>query len=727
MSGSTADIPTARTTENATPDDLNEIVRRVWGYDTLRPFQSKAMDCILTGRDSLVVLPTGGGKSLCYQAPALARAGLAIVVSPLISLMKDQVDALRAVGAGAACINSSLTARERREAHEAIQSGHVKLLYVAPERVVKPDFIAYLKQQTISFIAIDEAHCISQWGHDFRPEYRALETLRAAFPDLAFHAYTATATPQVRKDICASLKLKNPEILVASADRPNLVFAAERRTDDLAQVLEVVERHKGESGIVYCITRKKVEELCAQLNAKGHAALPYHAGMDAATRQKNQEAFSREGAEIIVATVAFGMGIDKPDVRYVIHTGMPKTIEHYQQESGRAGRDGLEAECRLLYSGSDFNLWEFLLKDLDPAALKIARSKLNDMYNYCTGVTCRHRVLMDYFGEKIDKSHCGACDLCLGNADMVKDALVIGQKILSCVVRLGEVAGPSYTTLILTGSREARVLEKGHDKLSTWGLLKEHDPRVIRNWIEQLASQGYLRKAGEYNILEVTPKGRLLLRGEETPRLLKPAEGPRVRRRESTTATKSWEGVDKPLFELLRNLRREIAQEKGIPAFSIFGDAALRDMARKRPTTEQAFLQVSGVGEKKCADYADQFLPVIQKHLGHEGGGRKRKASWDTLRRSEAFGLFEQGWGLEEVAEHFRKRPAQVARLLQAYIQEKGLTDPTPWIDPGLADDISIAVDAIGFRPIEAIFERLNREVDVEIIQLVIACMKNER
>ncbi len=707
--------------------DLAEIVRRFWGYGSLRPLQEKAMESVIAGRDSLVVLPTGGGKSLCYQAPALALDGMAIIISPLISLMKDQVDGLRAVGAGAACINSSLTVRERRETHELIQAGQVKLLYVAPERVVKPDFIDYLKQLKISFVAIDEAHCISQWGHDFRPEYRALESLRSAFPEVAFHGYTATATPQVRADVCASLKLKKPEILVASADRPNLVYAAERRTDEVAQVLEVVERHKGESGVIYCITRKKVEELCVQLNAKGHAALPYHAGMDAASRQKNQEAFSREGAEIIVATVAFGMGIDKPDVRYVVHTGMPKTIEHYQQESGRAGRDGLEAECRLLYSGTDFSLWEYLLKDQDEASKKIARAKLNDMYNYCTGVTCRHRVLMAYFGETIEKTHCGACDLCLGNADMVKDALVIAQKILSCVVRLGDVAGPSYTTLILTGSREARVLEKGHDKLSTWGLLQEHDAKNIRNWIEQLASQGYLRKAGEYNILEVTTKGRLLLRGEETPRLLKPAEGPRARSRESAASAKSWSGVDKALFEALRALRREIAQESGIPAFAIFGDAALRDMARRKPANKKEFLQVSGVGEKKCADYAARFLPVIQQYAGEKKSAAKsEKAAKPNKARDEAFALYKQGWGIAEVAEHLNRSSFQATMLLKEYIRANGITDPTEWVDPVVAEDIAYAVEEIGKRPMEDLFERLNREVDVELISVVIACLENE-
>jgi len=595
--------------------DVAEIVRRFWGYEELRPLQATAMAAIQSHRDSLVVLPTGGGKSLCYQAPALAMDGLALVISPLISLMKDQVDGLRAVGVGAAFINSSLLPHERRETHEAIQAGSIKLLYVAPERVVKPDFIAYLQRLQISFVAIDEAHCISQWGHDFRPEYRALASLREAFPAIAFHGYTATATPQVRADICAALKLKDPEVLVASADRPNLVYSVERRTSELAQVLDVVERHRGESGVIYCITRKKVEELCARLREKGHAALPYHAGMDGADRERNQEAFSREGAEIIVATVAFGMGIDKPDVRYVVHTGMPKSIEHYQQESGRAGRDGLEAECRLLYSGSDFGLWKTILGDQDGAAVEVAMAKLNEMYNYCTDVTCRHRVLLDYFGETLEKVNCGACDLCLGNAELVEDARTLAQKIASCVVRLGEMAGPSYTTLILTGSREARVIEKGHHKLSTWGLLRDHPAPAIRAWIEQLVSQDFLCKTGTYNILAVTPKGRDMLRGTEIPRLLKAAEASRPPRRQSAAAAKSWEGVDKDLFNRLRELRREIAMEHNVPAFAVFGDASLRDMARKKPQDPGAFLQVHGVGEKKCADFAEIFLPVIQEHV----------------------------------------------------------------------------------------------------------------
>ncbi|MBI2422552.1 MAG: DNA helicase RecQ [Candidatus Hydrogenedentes bacterium] len=596
--------------------NLSGIVKQYWGYDTLRPLQARAMDCVIENRDSLVVLPTGGGKSLCFQAPALAMDGLAVVISPLISLMKDQVGALRAVGVAAGCINSSMTGASRRETHQALQSGTLKLLYVAPERVVQPAFIEYLKKLRLSFIAVDEAHCISQWGHDFRPEYRALECLRGAIPGIALHCYTATATPHVQTDICASMGLRSPEIVIGSFVRPNLIYSTERRTKLLEQVLEVIGRHQGESGIIYCITRKKVDELCAQLRAHGLSALPYHAGLDASKREEHQEAFSREGAEIIVATVAFGMGIDKPDVRYVVHTGMPKSIEHYQQESGRAGRDGLDAECRLFYSGSDFQLWKTIMGDEEGASSGVALTKLNDMYSYCTGMRCRHQVLTSYFGERLEKSNCGACDICLGSADLAPDGLTIAQKILSCIVRLGELAGPSYTTLILTGSREPRVVEKRHDKLSTWGLLREIKAPLVRDWIEQLAEQEYVRKQGEYNILEVTERGRDLLRGVGAPRLSAPGGLKKSVARTAArgVSAKGWGQAERELFEALRALRREIAAERHAPALTVFGDLALRDMVLRRPVNKTQFLEVAGVGEKKCRDYADLFLPVIREH-----------------------------------------------------------------------------------------------------------------
>ncbi|MDP7640387.1 MAG: RecQ family ATP-dependent DNA helicase, partial [Candidatus Hydrogenedentes bacterium] len=413
--------------------EMLEVMKRYWGYATFRPLQEEAMTSVRDERDSLVVLPTGGGKSLCFQVPAVLHEGMTLVISPLISLMKDQVDSLKAVGVEARCIHSGLTPEERRKTNDAIRSAAVHLLYVTPERVVMPNFIDYMREHGVSSIVIDEAHCVSHWGHDFRPEYRELNRLREAFPHIAVHCYTATATPPVRDDIVQSLGLRDPRILVGSPDRPNLVFSAERREDELAQVLGVMARHRGESGIVYCITRKKVEALCEELRALGHAALPYHAGLSDEMRKAHQEAFSRDEAEIIVATVAFGMGIDKPDVRFVVHTGMPKSIEHYQQESGRAGRDGLEAECRLLYSGADYGLWQRLMGDLEGEAAEVSRKKLNDMCGYCMGVECRHKVLMKYFGETFEKDNCEACDLCLGDGALLEDAMTVAQKILSGV------------------------------------------------------------------------------------------------------------------------------------------------------------------------------------------------------------------------------------------------------------------------------------------------------
>ncbi len=600
--------------------ELLEIVKRTWGYESLHPFQAEAMECVLRGRDSLVVLPTGGGKSLCFQAPALAREGMALVISPLIALMKDQVDTLRAMGVAAGCINSGMAMEERREIHQSVRAGKLKLLYVAPERVVLPEFIDYLANSRLSFVAIDEAHCISHWGHDFRPEYRALGKLREAFPSLAFHCYTATATPQVRADICESLGLKEPAVLVGSPDRPNLVYSADRRVDELAQVLEVLERHRGESGIIYCTTRKKVEKLCVQLRGQGFAALPYHAGMEDGARKKNQEIFSREGAEIIVATVAFGMGIDKPDVRYVIHTGMPKTIEHYQQESGRAGRDGLEAECALFYSYADFALWERFLGDMDEEMAAIARRKLNDLYAYCTGAVCRHKLLAAYFGEELEGENCGACDMCVESGGVEAESVTIAQKILSCVVRLGSFAGARYTAMVLTGANGGNISDKGHDRLSTWGLLREAEVRTVRDWTEQLAAQGFMVKRGEYGVLEPTERGWELLRGEATVRLRAPAAGrKRPKRGEAAASVEALAGGDAELFAALRVLRRDIATGRKAPAFTVFGDAALLDMVRRKPRTRAEFLEVQGVGERKCADYADLFLPVIRRHQNGAG------------------------------------------------------------------------------------------------------------
>ncbi len=600
-------------------DELKQSLRRTWGYDSFRPFQEKAMRAVLAGRDSLVVLPTGGGKSLCFQAPATVLPGTALVVSPLISLMKDQIDALGECGVPAARLDSTLEPPERAEVMARLRGGELKLLYLAPERLLSEGFLDRLEEVELSFVAVDEAHCVSFWGHDFRPEYRELGCLKSALSGIPVHAYTATATARVREDVIAQLGLVDPEILVGDFDRPNLVYRTARRADLSRQLGKVLARHEGESGIVYCIRRADVDDLCAELRAEGHRALPYHAGLSAADRKANQEAFIHEEAELIVATVAFGMGIDKPNVRFVVHAGMPKSLEHYQQESGRAGRDGLEAECLLLYAPGDYGVWKQIQRELKGDALESAMAKLNAIYAYCTGIECRHRALSAYFGQFLPEKSCEACDVCLGDLTYAPKALEIAQKILSCVLRLREGFGAEYTCLTLTGSKEKRILRNGHDRLSTYGLLADQPRRSARDWIEQLVTQGYLAKAGEYATLSVTQSGRRALRGDETPRLLAPAAARPARK--SRVAAESWEGVDETLFERLRVLRKRLADERGVPAYVVFGDAALRDLARLKPRTSEEFLSAHGVGEKKRDQFGAVFLEEIAAHAATGVGG----------------------------------------------------------------------------------------------------------
>ncbi len=592
-------------------ESIKKTLVEYWGYNDFLPLQEEAMQCIAGGRDSVVVLPTGGGKSLCFQAPAVTMAGLAVVVCPLISLMKDQVDALAECGVPAGRIDSSLSFEEQRDVLAGIHNKKLKLLYLSPERLVSDDFLAVLRKVKLSFVAIDEAHCVSMWGHDFRPEYRQLGLLKKLFPGVTIAAYTATATEQVRRDIAEQLALNDPKMLIGSFDRANLVYKVWPKGSIVKQVREVLDRHKGESGIVYCIRRKDVDGMCAELASKGYSVAPYHAGMDDADRKKNQDLFINEKVDTIVATIAFGMGIDKSNVRYVVHAGMPKSLEHYQQESGRAGRDGLEAECCLFYSDGDYGTWKFLMKDMEAKAQKIALIKLSEMYSYCTGGVCRHKAILRYFGQDLDKTNCEACDVCLGEFGRIDDALVTAQKILSCILRLDERFGGNYTASVLTGSREKRIIEKGHDALSTYGLLSDHSKDTVHNWIDQLVGQDYIQKVGEYNVLTVTPKGRQVLSGQATPRLLRPAEKPA---KVSKIAADSWKGVDPGLFEALRKLRKTIAEKRGVPAFVVFGDAALRDMARRRPTTQAGFLQVKGVGETKSKQYGKIVLAAIKDY-----------------------------------------------------------------------------------------------------------------
>ncbi len=572
----------------------------------------------MAGRDSLLVLPTGGGKSLCFQAPAIAREGLAIVVSPLISLMKDQVDTLVGNGVSAAYYNSAMSSEARAEVTRGIRDGRYRMLYVAPERLVGDGgdgFLKLLESKPVSFIAVDEAHCISQWGHDFRTEYRQLARLRDRWPSVSMHAYTATATGRVRKDIIAQLGLRDAAELVGSFDRPNLVYRVLARATLKAQILEVLERHRGQAGIIYCTSRKEVDNLSQWLNDTGWRSRPYHAGLADEERSRNQDAFLNEEVDLVVATVAFGMGIDRSDVRFVIHSGAPQSLEHYQQESGRAGRDGLEAECVLIASGADFLKWRVMLEKNGEMS-DARRTLLRDMERYAASVGCRHKRLVGYFGETFAKDDCGACDYCLGELETVADAVTTARKVLSCVARVGQRFGAAHVTNVLRGSDSEQVRSRGHHELSVFGLMKDATIDELRGYVDQLLAHGLLQQAGdEYPILQLTGEGLELLKdagaqpGLSLARQKRPEKGRLPKR--SKVETEGWEGVDRELFERLRAMRMQVARKRGVPPYVIFHDTTLREIARSKPATVEALRHVYGVGDRKAADLGDLILSII--------------------------------------------------------------------------------------------------------------------
>ena len=611
--------PTIDTDTAAFADSLRDTLRSWWGFDTLRPLQAEAIAAAAGGRDSLVVLPTGGGKSLCYQLPPLLDETTDIVISPLVSLMKDQVDALEAIGYPAAAIHAGLSLDQRRRVYDRLRAGDLRLLFTAPERLFNTGLLDTLTAVGVSRINIDEAHCISQWGHDFRPEYRQLAAVRERFPQASVHAFTATATPRVRDDIAAQMQLREPETLVGIFDRPNLTYRVVPRTDKTRQTLEILGRHAGEASIVYCISRRETEDLAARLTAAGLLAHPYHAGLEATQRHRTQEAFAKETLDVVVATVAFGMGIDRSNVRLVLHTALPKSLEAYQQETGRAGRDGLAAECVLLYSAADVFSWESLIRrgmdatELEPdEAERLIESQLthlHQMRRYAQAARCRHAALSEYFGQSYEPTSCGGCDICLGETQNLPDSHITAQKIISCVARVGERFGVRHLSEVLRGARTAAIDRHGHHRLSTYGLLADLDQRTCENLVHQLLDQDYLsRSSGDRPVVTLNARSWEVLRNERDVTLLEPRLKKTVRAKSDAD---DWEGVDRDLFERLRKWRRTIADQRGKPAWTIVDDKALRSIAREKPTSPAALLRCRGIGEKRLADHGAAILDII--------------------------------------------------------------------------------------------------------------------
>ena len=605
--------------------DKQELLRRVFGYAQFRPGQEDLIDGVLSGRDVFGIMPTGGGKSMCYQIPALLMPGITFVVSPLISLMRDQVMALKAAGVPAAYINSTLNGAQMQAVYRNLLAGQYKIVYIAPERLEYPGFGSVAQKLNISFLAVDEAHCISQWGQDFRPSYLRIVNFIANLPrPPVVGAFTATATKRVREDVERILKLNDPVRTVTGFDRPNLYFDVIHPELKDRELKRILSTHRGKSGIIYCATRKKVESVCENLQDQGYAATRYHAGLEEEERTKNQEDFLYDRKNIMVATNAFGMGIDKSNVSFVIHYNMPKSIEAYYQEAGRAGRDGAEADCILLYNSSDINTARFLInngsenEELDDAQRELIRKqdldRLDAMVGYCKTNTCLRGYILEYFGQKHPEI-CGNCGSCKGNFEE-KDITKEAQMILSCVKRikdkLGYNVGINMIGSILRGSNQKRIREQELDTLSTYGLMKEYGRSDIHAMINHLEAEGYLHSEQEHQTIQLTALASQVLYHGKTVLMKVEVEPEEI---VPITVISRLDGNDAELFDVLKELRGQLAKEAGIPAYVVFSNATLTDMAKKKPKTMSEFRKVSGVGEIKAAWYGKTFLERIQQYV----------------------------------------------------------------------------------------------------------------
>ena len=729
-------------------DPMYDILQKYFGYTTFYPLQEEIIREALKRRDIFVLMPTGGGKSLCYQLPAMIFEGITIVFSPLIALMKDQVDGLLADGIPAVFINSSLSYEEIAKRRRDLCSNAIKILYIAPERLVMPEFLQFLQGLKVSLFAIDESHCISEWGHDFRPEYRQLKTLKEKFPDVPVMALTATATPRVQEDIISHLRLPECRVFKASFNRKNLYYQIRPKEHPYHQILQYLETRravlfslrsmqamplseaKNDSGIIYCQSRKTADSLAASLQSDGYRALPYHAGLTPEVRNENQERFIRDDVEIIVATIAFGMGIDKPNVRYVIHYDLPKSIEGYYQETGRAGRDGLRSDCILFFSyGDKFKIEHFIEQKEYEKDREAAYRQLRELVQYCESHVCRRRVLLAYFGERYEDPNCGHCDVCVEPRERF-DGTIAAQKILSCVYRTGERFGAQYIVDVLQGSESQKILQNRHDTLKTYGVGKEYSKPQWQSFIRELIQLGYVDLSGDkYPVLKLNEKSRKVLSQKEQVFLTKPEEPRLVQKPDAD------DRYDRELFELLRALRKTLADQEGVPPYVIFHDTTLKEMSIYYPQNLSDLHRISGVGERKADKYGELILQEIiryceQHQIKPMPVADKRFESPVKQPRSSTIlttlELCKENLSIGEMAKRRGLSVTTIVSHLEKLIINDGAGEAISvdcFVSPEKQERIKQAYKELGMHFLTPVKERLGEEYSYEELRLIRATM----
>lgn len=706
------------------------ILKDIFGYKEFRQYQHEVIDSVLQKNDTLVVMPTGGGKSICYQIPAMIFPGLTVVISPLISLMKDQVNQLNQIGIPAVVLNSSIPNQEYAENMRQVEQGTVKLLYVAPETLLLQRTQNLLQGVQLDCITVDEAHCISEWGHDFRPEYRQIAEVRRHFPQAVCIALTATATPRVQNDIKNSLNFPAGNEFIASFDRKNLLLQVVDKIDAMQQTLDFLNKHKGESGIIYCFSRNQVDETAALLQDYGFSALPYHAGMDAADRDKTQDKFLRDDVDIIVATVAFGMGINKSNVRFVVHYDLPKNIESYYQEIGRAGRDDLPAECLLFLGYGDIRKIRYFFKEKSDNERHIAETQLQALLRYTEYNDCRRKPLLNYFGQEYEKQNCGMCDNCCSDQKELQDFTIQAQKFLSCVKRTGEIFGALYIADVLRGSKNRRILNFRHNKLSTYDIGGELTKKQWGLLSNQLLRQGFLLRSEEANGgLRLTEKALPLLRSEEKfyAEMVEDYQAPRTSIRDIDISN-----YDRELFEELRKYRKRLAEEANLPPYVIFSDKSLVDMASLYPQSEAAFLMIHGVGAEKNKRHGMGFRQIIQRYCKSKGieekstGHRRLKAQQrqkTPLKYMIIGEAFNQGTSIDQIAGHYNIQAQTVINHLVRYAREgntvrhHNFSKDYPELD-SLKEKIASAFAKHGDLRLGPVFAELGGSVSYELLNV---------